>query len=431
MKIEKIEIENFRGYKGKHTLEFDSHINVFVGFNGAGKSSILDLIAMFIDALLKDVHNDFLGYELSQFDVNSESQSTQNEIFFSDESNIFKKDYLNFSLNFHRTEKPELTLTMSEKVGPFVEFFDEILNKRANIPIFRYFCTDSPREDNSSKELRKEYLTYIQTSVYNRFYSNRNNFNDFMSWFITQENVENRDKIRLKNFGHEDKFLKPVRDSLNKFLLNFKSLNLSNIRVENSIKIFNIISPYYLEIEKNGKTLSVGQLSSGEKTILFMVADIAQKISTANPSLPDPLQGTGIVLIDEIDTHLHPAWQREVLPCLHKTFPNIQFFATTHSPQVLSNIDRKNIILIEDFEFKKPSFSFGKDSNSILHDIFGVSERPEEAQRDFDELYALIDDPKKEAESKQKLLQMEQKYGFNDPEIQRAQMHFEFLTANE
>ena len=66
MKIEKIEIENFRGYKGKHTLEFDSHINVFVGVNGAGKSSILDLIAMFIDALLKDVHNDFLGYEDQQ-----------------------------------------------------------------------------------------------------------------------------------------------------------------------------------------------------------------------------------------------------------------------------------------------------------------------------------------------------------------------------
>ena len=428
MKIEKIEIENFRGYKGKYTLEFDEHINVFVGVNGAGKSSILDLIAMFIDDLLEDAHNDSKGFRLSKIDVNSESENTQNRIFFSDESNIFKKDFLNFSLIFHKNEK--LGLTVEDIVSPFVESFEEIFKNRINLPIFRYFCTESPREDSSNQGFKKEDLAYIQTSVYNRFYSNRNNFSDFISWFITQENVENRDKIRLKNLGHEDPFLKPVRDSLNKFLLHFKSLNLSNIRVENSIKFFHI-SPYHLEIEKNGKTLSVGQLSSGEKTILLMVADIAQKISTANPSLSDPLQGTGIVLIDEIDTHLHPAWQREVLPCLHKTFPNIQFFATTHSPQVLSNIDRKNIILIEDFEFKKPSFTFGKDSNSILHDIFGVSERPEEAQRDFDELYALIDDPKKEAESKQKLLQMEQKYGFNDPEIQRAQMHFEFLTANE
>ena len=81
--------------------------------------------------------------------------------------------------------------------------------------------------------------------------------------------------------------------------------------------------------------LDVLQLSDGEKCTLALFGDIARRLAIANPSLDDPLQGDGVVLIDELELHMHTSWQRKVIFMLKKTFPNIQFIITTHSPQIL------------------------------------------------------------------------------------------------
>jgi predicted ATP-binding protein involved in virulence len=86
-------------------------------------------------------------------------------------------------------------------------------------------------------------------------------------------------------------------------------------------------------------------LSDGEKCLLAMVGDLARRLAIANPDYPDALQGEAIVLIDEIELHLHPSWQRNIIPALKRTFPKCQFIITTHSPQVLSYIQPKNIYL--------------------------------------------------------------------------------------
>ena len=70
-----------------------------------------------------------------------------------------------------------------------------------------------------------------------------------------------------------------------------------------------------------------------------MVGDLARRLAIANDGRVDALSGSGIVLIDEIELHLHPAWQRDILPRLMATFPNVQFFVTTHSPLVLAQLN--------------------------------------------------------------------------------------------
>ena len=85
--------------------------------------------------------------------------------------------------------------------------------------------------------------------------------------------------------------------------------------------------------------LDVLQLSDGEKCTLALFGDIARRLAIANPSLDDPLQGDGVVLIDELELHMHTSWQRKVISMLKKTFPNIQFIITTHSPQILGEVD--------------------------------------------------------------------------------------------
>lgn len=150
----------------------------------------------------------------------------------------------------------------------------------------------------------------------------------------------------------------------------------------------------------------------------------------ALPSLDNPLIGKGIiVLIDEIDLHLHPAWQRAIIPALEKTFPNIQLITTTHSAQVLSTVNKENVFLLEDFKVVPTiPHTFGKDSNSILNDLFGVGERLNEAKKEFQELYHLIDDENKKEKAERKLIEMEEKYGNDDVEVVRAKLHFDFLT---
>lgn len=80
-------------------------------------------------------------------------------------------------------------------------------------------------------------------------------------------------------------------------------------------------------------------MSDGEKCTIALFGDLARRMALANPNKDNPLDGEGIVLIDEIELHLHPLWQRRILNVLKKVFPNIQFIVSTHSPQVLGEAD--------------------------------------------------------------------------------------------
>lgn len=96
-------------------------------------------------------------------------------------------------------------------------------------------------------------------------------------------------------------------------------------------------------------------------------------MAIANPSLDDPLQGDGVVLIDELELHMHTSWQRKVISMLKKTFPNIQFIITTHSPQILGEVDHDfNVYALSrngsDIQVVQTTGMFGMDSNSILED---------------------------------------------------------------
>ena len=129
--------------------------------------------------------------------------------------------------------------------------------------------------------------------------------------------------------------------------------------------------------------------------------------------------------------HLHPSWQREIIPVLRKTFPNIQFIVTTHSPQVISTLKKENVFILNDFKLIKDTpHTFGRDSNSILWDIFGVEKRPPESKLEFEKLYRLMDDPDKIKETEDMLRDIEEKYGYYDEEVIRARGQFEFLNED-
>jgi predicted ATP-binding protein involved in virulence len=128
---------------------------------------------------------------------------------------------------------------------------------------------------------------------------------------------------------------------------------------------------------QNGE-LSVTQLSDGIRSMVGLVADIAYRTIKLNPHLKNaPQETSGIILIDEVDMHLHPKWQQTVLTDLIKAFPNMQFIVTTHSPQVLSTAKREQIRILDDNRVITPSsHSFGEDSSVLLAEIMGISPLP-------------------------------------------------------
>ncbi len=145
-------------------------------------------------------------------------------------------------------------------------------------------------------------------------------------------------------------------------------------------------------IHKGDTPLNVIQLSSGEKMVLALAADLSRRLTLANPHRGNSLMGNGVVLIDEIDLHLHHALQRTIVPRLRKTFPNCQFIVTTHSPNVLCNVKPENVIILDDFNVvEKTPHTFGRDINSILFELMGVTQRPADSQKRLDKCFDLID----------------------------------------
>ncbi|EGQ9799571.1 AAA family ATPase, partial [Vibrio parahaemolyticus] len=166
--------------------------------------------------------------------------------------------------------------------------------------------------------------------------------------------------------------------------------------------------PYLdLVVSKNGRKISVLRLSQGEKTLLALVLDIAKRLILLNPTLSDPLSGNGIILIDEFDLHLHPLWQKTVARNLITVFPNCQFFLTTHSSLVLTEVGHKHIfILNEDREGKidisRPNQSYGLDSSQVLDELMSSDShkqisRSSYVQQKLDLISDLIDEESKES----------------------------------
>ncbi len=153
-------------------------------------------------------------------------------------------------------------------------------------------------------------------------------------------------------------------------------------------------------------------LSDGQRIVLTLVGDLVRRAATLNPHLADRViqETSGVVLIDELDLHLHPKWQRHVAQDLKNTFPNIQFIATTHSPQLIGETPTEEVIPLSDGEATNPAQSFGMDSNWILQHVMGVEDRDPSIKRRIDEIERLIGDLNLQA-AKNKIVEIRSEIG--------------------
>ena len=432
MNIKQLRMQSFRGISDL-TLDFDTRLNVLIGDNGSGKSSILDCSAVFLSYLMGQART-FQRSEGSmppafiERDISNGCSETQSEIEIS--INDIEKD-LRLSLVLERNllnsaaynileVSNDLNLAFvnsshySQRSGLsdgqiFHRFvYDQFrANSKASVPLAVYYSANRSVRDINLESLENH--TVNQLTAYDQaIIAGKINFKDLFVWFRNTEDLEN-EEWRNGNRDYRDRGLESVRNAITSIMSGFTDLQVKRSRMEMTLK-------------KQGQELIVNQLSDGEKNLLAMVGDLARRLAIANPEMEKPELGSGVVLIDEIELHLHPKWQRMVIPALLRTFPNCQFIITTHSPQVLGEVKDGKIYRLANTESGVTAEivrTYGRDSNRILEDEMGVPKRSQEIKDGLRDLFRLIDDgnlPK--ARELQTFLKEE--IGFDEPEFARA-----------
>ena len=365
MKLERVEIENYRAIE-KLDLPLNPSLTVLHGDNAHGKTSVLSAIATglgSIPMLLPDVST--VGFRktdgrgLRQLRV---GLTAVDGVAWDRIGPVPRRLRAR-----RRIYSPELKDAMEaivnadrEETGPL------------DLPIVAFYDTDRAVFDQPQrrKGLKTEFPRYaaLQDAL-----SARTDFRDFFKWFYVRENEELREQRERLDFSHQLNDLKVVRRATETMVP-----EVSNPRIE--LRPLRFVVSVQSDDSKP-EQLSLDQLSGGYRIVLALAADLARRMAQGNPHLDDPLQSEAIVLIDEIELHLHPSWQQRVLADLARTFPNTQFIVSTHSPQVLTTVKPEHVVELRRERggiVAEPASAptYGAEAGDVLATVMGVDERP-------------------------------------------------------
>ena len=379
MKIQSIDIAGFRGISDL-SLDFSEGINVLAGINGVGKSAVLDCTAILLSRLIGRIRSSAgTGRFFSESDINNDVRETRNSIEVH-----FQGKTVQWSVTKGRKGRRKQSITGLEELRTHVGSLHSELeeDESLTLPLAVYYPVNRAVLDIPLR-IRTRHRFDRLTAYDQALSESWRNFRIFFEWFRQREDLENERRLEKPRF--RDHQLRAVRTATEFMLPGFRNLKVRR-------------SPLRMVIEKEGEELLVDQLSDGEKCALAMVGDLARRMAIANPHLEEPLVAEAVVLIDEIDLHLHPAWQRTLPSTLEKTFPNSQFLLSTHSPAILGHLDPNSIWMLErtscGIEAKRPSQAYGQTVDRVLEDIMNVPARPTEIGERLVKLFLAIEQGK-------------------------------------
>ncbi len=387
MRIKSLEVQNFKGFEYKK-LHFSPQFNVLIGNNGSGKTAILDALAVSMGGLL-------LGFDgIASRSIKEEEvrqvyrQSGQiTELIPQHPAIVQCVGQINDSntLSWERRLNKKQGKTTRQYAKTIRQYGEQLQKKVRDgepvvLPLLSYYSTARLWLQKKDKvELVKP---GSPTSGYVDCLETASNEKMLMGWIKTMEIEASQRQALLF-------VLEGLRDAVKNCLEGCESLYFS-VQLDGLIARFG-----------NGQTLPAYLLSDGQRTILTMVADIAYRAAVLNSHLGEKaaLETPGIVLIDEIDLHLHPEWQRTIVEQLKTSFPKIQFIATSHSPIIIQSLKPGEVINLNDEQIGD---YYNKGVEDILEWVMGVANSPQsegrlkmmEAAREY---YRLLEHAKERA----------------------------------
>ncbi|GAN88483.1 AAA family ATPase [Komagataeibacter intermedius] len=375
LRLKSIEICNFRAIK-HGTIRLDRYLTVLVGENASGKTAILDAIGYALTPLFAGALRGRSVVEFDDFRVEGLADPAGEITRVPIITLVTETDDEEWTIDFkldHDGRRQNISGVLS---GPVRNLPKEVArNEPGGAPIVVSYMADrgmpSKRSASAAANAKRHAGATGRAGGYIGALDSRAVFEEAVEWFEAIENLELRNNREIAGSYHDPR-LEAVRRAIKKLVPGLCNPRMVGLPPRLMV---DAVLP-----ERPPESLSVDQLSGGYRAMLAIVMDLARRMAELNPDLPEPLSTGGIVMIDEIDLHLHPKWQQLVVNGLRTAFPQVQFILTTHSPQILTTLDPKNIrnlkwrdgkLLQEDV----PSTS-GAEAGRLLAEVMGVSERP-------------------------------------------------------
>ncbi len=419
MRIDKIQIENFKNFE-KLEVEFETGVNLFVGSNGSGKTSILEAINVALGGFFSLQEQKMQrGIELSEariITVNDKNIRIPKTSITAYSELIGKSWTRNFN---SKTKNNDV-----KYLKPAGEYGNKILDGfyKTNYevaPLIAYYSTQRLFKDASQSAKQKYEPLAGRRNGYLQCLKDNAIKGTLLEWLGNA--VTSRATKQIKGVELENLVLENVDKAITKTLVYF----LDDLK-EEEIKTYqepDFHFDVFLQL-KPDFALPINYYSDGFRNLIYLIIDIIWRASQLNPWLTlEELaeKQIGCVTIDEIDLHLHPKWQAKTIGILQQLLPNVQFFITTHSPTVVANFEKGALYIINENKILKQNTTyFGKEINSVLRNVLGANDRHVPTQQKIDSLLNLIDSDPKNQSIQTLLNDLEKQIGLDDPDLQKA-----------
>lgn len=369
MKIRQMHLKNFRAFSDA-VVEFDPRLTVFIGTNGAGKSTMLDALAIPLKMIAEN-RLQWPNNRILKEDLKVNCAQAQIEYQFADAD----KTSLTYSIYDQSHPESEQDYKQTQELNAqFAAYPKPVIARYGS----KRIINDYKRNQNAHVEAEYAFKNAFEAGI---------DFSSTLTWFIEKTSEEAMKGKRLRDLAFTLPELDATRKAVSKALGDYGEPYVD----ETPHKLF------ITHKDAPDVPLNLQQLSDGYRTMLALVMDLARRMALASSLLPNGngniLDYQAIVLIDEVELHLHPAWQQRVLPALLEIFGNTQFIVTTHSPQIISSIKPEHVRLLSNgFVSYLSTSTYGAESQRILEEVFGVSPRyrENEAKKELDKYFEYL-----------------------------------------
>ncbi len=405
MRVARLKLANVRSVKAAE-FHFRPGINLIVGVNGVGKTGVLDALGVCLSSFIRDAYDlrtDVKRFRLDDVRVGSAALYVECTV---------RHGGANYACDVHKRvvssghqgpDTPQ-TITGGSLHPPSPA-------DPGGMPLAVIFST---RRALASRRTPSETVAAggVAAACAGAFANRDLQLNEFAQW------MRARQTLAAERPAAGD-VLTTFAETVARFLPGY-----SNFRVDGDKR------PELL-IDHGGMALKVSQLSDGERGMLAMVLDLTRRLAQANPALTDPgAEAEAVVLIDEIDLHLHPQWQRQIVRNLTTAFPRCQFIATTHSPQIIGEVEHDRIHIMADGEVYSPTHSFGVDSSRVLEEVMEADPRNSEVKDLLSRASRSIDRERFE-EARELLGRLDDRLGDDDPDVTGLRTLLAFMEGGD
>ncbi len=426
-------IKNFKCFSELSIEHFHPQMNILLGNNGTGKSSILEALRVLLGSLYLNFDkydNRITSYGITNEEVRLSWAGTglepqipcilKAEATVSSQTSDADNTEIQQTISWQRSVEKRGGKTLHKEAKEMKEYSQQLQTAvregtSRQLPLIAYFSTNRYKKERRDTDIHP-------TGSRLQGYFNALDTNTSIKFFLDLFKTETYDELQK---GRPSVLLQVVNETIRTCNPNFNDLIYY-------LKEDELIVTYQIEEGSdnvNDQMLPFSLLSDGIRSTLALVMELAFRCYLLNPHLgvTAPQTTPGVVLIDEVDLHLHPSWQTHILNDLRRAFPHIQFIVTTHAPLVISQIGDCSIFSLSEQQIYDFPSQNGRDANYILQEM-EVTPMATTTQNMLNKYIALIDNGQGLSEEALNTRQsLEKVLGKNHAELQRADMLLSFF----